>query len=328
MDRPEPSWIFDRVLLAGALVLGRDVHDAVGVDVEGDLDLRDAAGRRRDAGQLEGAEQLVVRSDFALTLVHLDLHGRLVVIGRGEGLRPLGRDRGVALDELGHHATLGLDTQAQRRNVKQQNVFHLALQHASLKSGTHGHHLVGVDALVGLLAAGELLDQFGHRGHPGGTTHQDHVVDLGDRDAGVLDHGLEGLTGAVQQILCDALEFGARELLVEEQRVLVRVDGDVRQVDRGALRTREFDLGLLRGLTQPLHRHLVLGQVNSAGALELVDEPVDDAVVPVVPTEVVVTAGGADLDHALADLEQRHVERAATEVEDQDGLLLLALVRP
>lgn len=34
----------DRVLLAGALVLGGDVHDAVGVDVEGDLDLRHAAG--------------------------------------------------------------------------------------------------------------------------------------------------------------------------------------------------------------------------------------------------------------------------------------------
>ena len=32
----------DRVLLAGALVLGGDVDDAVGVDVEGDLDLRDA----------------------------------------------------------------------------------------------------------------------------------------------------------------------------------------------------------------------------------------------------------------------------------------------
>ena len=61
--------------------------------------------------------------------------------------------------------------------------------------------------------------------------------------------------------------------------------------------------------------------------LELLDEPVDDPVVPVVATEVVVTRGRADLDHAVADLEQRHVERAATEVEDQDGLLLLALVQ-
>src|SRR5829696_264215 len=44
-----------RLLLAGAAVLGRDVDDAVGVDVEGDLDLGDATGRGRDAEQLEVA---------------------------------------------------------------------------------------------------------------------------------------------------------------------------------------------------------------------------------------------------------------------------------
>src|SRR5262245_34048056 len=36
-----------RLLLARGPVLGGHVHDAVGVDVEGDLDLRDAAGRGR-----------------------------------------------------------------------------------------------------------------------------------------------------------------------------------------------------------------------------------------------------------------------------------------
>src|SRR5262249_14532888 len=39
----------DLLLLAGRLVLGRDVDDAVGVDVEGHLDLRHAAWRRRNA---------------------------------------------------------------------------------------------------------------------------------------------------------------------------------------------------------------------------------------------------------------------------------------
>jgi hypothetical protein len=37
---------------------------------------------------------------------------------------------------------------------------------------------------------------------------------------------------------------------------------------------------------------------------------------------VVVTGGRLDLDDALADLEQGHVERAATEVEDEDGLVV------
>ena len=60
--------------------------------------------------------------------------------------------------------------------------------------------------------------------------------------------------------------------------------------------------------------------------LELVDEPAHDALVPVVATEVVVAGGGAHLDDTVADLEEGHVERAAAEVEDEDGLFLLALV--
>src|SRR5580704_18555723 len=50
----------DLLLLAGAFILGRDIDDAVGVDVEGDLDLRHAARRRRQADEIELAEHLVV----------------------------------------------------------------------------------------------------------------------------------------------------------------------------------------------------------------------------------------------------------------------------
>lgn len=161
-----------------------------------------------------------MRGDLTLALIDLDHHRRLVVVSRGEGLAALGRDRGVALDQLGHHATLGLDTEAQWRNVQQQNVFHLTLEYTGLQRRADGHDLVGVDALVGLLAAGELLDQVGHRRHPGRTTHQHDVVDLRHGDAGVGDHLLERLAATVQQILGDALELRAGQLLVEEQRVL------------------------------------------------------------------------------------------------------------
>ena len=68
------------------LVLGRDVDDAVGVDVEGHLDLRHAARRRRDADQVELAEQLVVRRHLALALEDADRHRRLVVVGGREDL--------------------------------------------------------------------------------------------------------------------------------------------------------------------------------------------------------------------------------------------------
>ena len=67
---------------------------------------------------------------------------------------------------------------------------------------------------------------------------------------------------------------------------------------------------------------LSAAEVDAVVVLELLDHPLDDAVVPVVATEVVVAGGRLDLDDALADLEQGHVERAATEVEDEDGLVV------
>ena len=68
----------------------------------------------------------------------------------------LGRDGRVALDELGHDAALGLDAEAQRGDVDEQHVLALALEDAGLQGGADGDDLVGVDALVGLLAAGQL----------------------------------------------------------------------------------------------------------------------------------------------------------------------------
>ncbi len=57
--------------------------------------------------------------------------------------------------------------------------------------------------------------------------------------------------------------------------------------------------------------------------LELLDQVVDDALVPVVTTEVVVTVGGLHLDDTVADLQEGDVEGTATEVEDEDRLVVL-----
>ena len=69
------------------------------------------------------------------------------------------------------------------------------------------------------------------------------------------------------------------------------------------------------------------GEVDALALLELGHEPVDDRLVEVVAAEVVVAGGRLDLEDAVADLEHRHVERAAAEVEDEDRLVGL-LVEP
>ena len=280
-----------------------------------------AARGRRQTGQLEVAERLVLRPHLALALGDLDLDRRLVVVGGGEDLRALGRDRGVALDQVGHHAALGLDAEGERGDVEEQHVLDLALEDAGLQGGADGDDLVGVDALVGLLAAEQVLDDLGDRGHPGRAADEDDVVDLVDRDAAVLEDGLERRLGAVEQVGGELLELAAGQLLLEVQRAGLAV-GDVGQVDRGLGARGQLDLRLLGGLLEALLGDLVGGEVDAVVVLELLDHPLDDAGVPVVTTEVVVTGGRLDLDDALADLEQGHVERAATEVEDEDRLVV------
>ncbi len=158
--------------------LADTLEDAVGVDVERDLDLRDAARRRRDAGELELAQRLVVRRHLALALEDVDLDRRLVVLGGREDLRLAGRDRRVALDQLRHHAALGLDAERQRGDVEQQHVLDVAGEHAGLDRGADGDDLIGVDAAVRLLA-GQLLDLLLDGRHAGHAADQHDVVDLG-----------------------------------------------------------------------------------------------------------------------------------------------------
>merc|ERR1719198_1279747 len=74
------------LLARGTLVLRCHVENTIGVNVEGHLDLWHTTRSRRDAPELELAQQVVVLCAGALTLIHLDQHTRLVVGVGCEGL--------------------------------------------------------------------------------------------------------------------------------------------------------------------------------------------------------------------------------------------------
>lgn len=67
----------EAVRLFGGLVGTRDVEDTIGVDVEGDLDLRNATGCRMDTGELDFAE-VIVHGVGMLTFEDLGQHTGLV----------------------------------------------------------------------------------------------------------------------------------------------------------------------------------------------------------------------------------------------------------
>ena len=138
---------------------------------------------------------------------------------------------------------------------------------------------------------------------------------------------LNGPVHFSKQVLGHALELGAGQRLLEVEGALLG-GGDERQVDGRRLSGGQLDLGLLGGLLEPLRGHLVLRQVDPVGVLEALDEVLDDALVPVVAAQVRVARSRLDLEDTVAEIQQRHIEGSAAEVEDKDGLVLTGLVEP
>ncbi len=126
-------------------------------------------------------------------------------------------------------------------------------------------------------------------------------------------------------MIAQLLELGTRERHDEVLRNAV--DGhDVRQVDFGRSRRRELDFGLFGGLLQTLQRHGVLPQVDLMLGLERLGHVVDEHVVEVVAAEVGVAVGRLDLEDAVAQFENRNIERTAAEVVDGDFHVAVLLV--
>ena len=61
--------------------------------------------------------------------------------------------------------------------------------------------------------------------------------------------------------------------------------------------------------------------------LKLLHHPIDDALVPVVTTEVRVAVRALHFKHTVTDFEHADVERAAAQVEHQYGFVFFALVQ-
>ena len=110
------------LLFACSLIHSGYVYDAVGVDIKGNLDLRNASSGRKDAVQTELAQSLIVSCKLSLTLYHMDINGSLVIGCCGEDLALLGGDRGVSLDQLCGNAAHGLDGQGKRCYIQKEDI--------------------------------------------------------------------------------------------------------------------------------------------------------------------------------------------------------------
>merc|ERR1719194_326160 len=302
-----------------ALVLGADVEDTVRVDLEGHLNLRLPTRGRGDARHVELAELVVVLRHRPLALEDLDGHGRLVVLVRREDLALLGRDHGVARDELGHDATHGLNPERQRRHVEEEEVgAALTREDASLDRSAVRNGLVRVDPAVRLLAVEEVLDERLHLRDARRAADQDDLVDLRLLQARVIHDVLHRAEGLLEEVAAKLLEPRPGQRLGE---VLAVEEG--LNLEAGLVRRGERALRLLDFLAELLQRALVLGHVLAGLLVEDLDEVLHDTLVEVLASQVPVAVGRHNLEDAVVDREERDIECAATQIVDKDVLLRL-----
>ena len=311
--------------LSGTLLEGGDVHDTVGINIEGDLNLGNTTGGRGNASELELSEEVVVLSASTLTLEDLDQDTGLVVGVGGEGLGLLGGDGGVALDQRSHDTTSGLNTEGKRSDIEKQDLVGglgrlVTGQDSGLDSGTVGNGLIGVDGLVGVLVE-EIGDELLDLGDTGRTTDEDNLVNGGLVNLGVTEDTLNRLHGTAEEVLAELLETGTGDGGVEVNTLEERVD-----LDGGLGSGREGALGTLASGAETTESTGVGGQILLVLALELVDEVVDQTVVEVLTTQVSVTGSGLDLEDTLLDSQERNIEGTTTKIEDQNVALTLDLL--
>src|SRR5262252_7650195 len=99
-----------------------------------------------------------------------------------------------------------------------------------------------------------------------------------------------------------------------------RVSGDKRQVNFRLDHGGELALGLLSCLLEALHGHGITAQVDALLALKLAHQPVNDALIEVVATEVRIAIGGLHLNDISPYVQDRNIKGAAAKIVHRDGL--------
>jgi len=165
------------------------LENTVGVNVEGNFNLRLTTRHRRNPRELELTEQVVVASHTTLTLINLDKDTRLVISEGREYLVLLGWNGGVTGNENSHDTTRSLETKGEWGNVKQKDIVELLVLHTGKNGGLNGStisdSLIRIDGLVELLSVEEVLQELLDLGNTSRATNEDNFVDLSLIELGI-----------------------------------------------------------------------------------------------------------------------------------------------
>ena len=236
---------------ARGLLSGGDLEDTVDVDLEDDLEDGLASLHGRDGSKGEFTQRGVVLAVDTLTLEHGELNGLLVVGNGGECPLLDGGDSLAAGNDGGEDVALHGDTEGEGNDIEEKEVRGvgrggLAGEDTGLDGGTVGNGLVGIDALLELLAVEKLAEELLDTGDTGGATDKDDLVDRALLDVGILENLSNRLEGAGESLGVQVLETGTGDLHVQVLAVEEGVD-----LDGGLGTARQSTLGTLASSPQP-----------------------------------------------------------------------------
>ena len=130
------------------------MHNTININIELNFNLGYTTGSRRNAGQLETAQGLVIARHFSFTLEHMDIYRSLVVSSGRKDLRFSSRDSGIAFNNPGKYPAQGFNTQRESGVTSSKNIsFTSPLEYTPLDSRTQSDHFIRVDAFVRFFAA-------------------------------------------------------------------------------------------------------------------------------------------------------------------------------
>ena len=177
-------------------------------------------------------------------------YGLLVVSYGREGSLLDSRDSLATGDDRGENVALHGDTKVERDDIQEKEIGgvgrgSLAREDTSLDSGTVGNGLIGVDALLELLAIEEVDEELLDLGDTGRTTDEDDLIDLALLETSILEDLGDGLKSASEGLGVEVLETGTGDLGVEILAVEEGVD-----LNSGLSTAGESTLGTLASSSQ------------------------------------------------------------------------------
>ncbi|KAG5457289.1 MAG: NAD-specific glutamate dehydrogenase-domain-containing protein [Olpidium bornovanus] len=213
----------DGLGLSGGLISGTN-GNTVGVDLECHLNLRDASRRRRDAGEIELAEEVIILGHRALALENLDedekicdfLVGMTVLRGINLVITPpvvsIPRVSGQTSSRTMPPTPSSSDRTPPWTAAPSADIGCYA-NAGNAKNVDHpltGDGLVGIDIFARFLAVEKLLEELLDLGNTSRPADENDVVDVGFGDLGVFQDLLDGLESLTEKVVVELLKLGTQ----------------------------------------------------------------------------------------------------------------------